>query len=429
MPNIISDLTVKFQSLLLDIFSNFGALIGFIILFPLTTSVWLWWKQILFKNNMVWITLEIVPPRETRKSPKAMEQILTSLYSLRNAPGNFFEKWWDGEVTQWFSLETVSFEGEVHFFVRSPIKFKNVIEASFYAHYPDCEIMTVDDYTKRFPQETKEFYERNLDIFGSEIILYKDDAYPIRTYVQFEAIEEEQKIDPISGLLENLGKLKKGENFWLQMLIRPADSAWREKAIKLVKELKDKSVIEVPGIETGKKIKAPMALTPGETDIIKAIENSMTKPGFDTVIRLIYIAPKTIFDNTFANKGITGILNQYSSMSLNSFWHNINVRTTEMKWHRYPFFKLKERLEGRKQRVLKDYIGRVFPEELTIGKFLNLNPSNFNFFSKSFVLNSEELATIYHLPYYFVLTAPFIQRIESKKTGPPVGLPIFKDVN
>lgn len=427
MPNIILDLITKFQNLLIDIFSNFGALIGFIILFPLTTSIWLWWKQILFKNNIVWVTLEIVPPRETRKSPKAMEQILTSLYSLRNAPGDFFEKWIDGEVTHWFSLETVSFEGEVHFFVRTPIKFRNVIEASFYAHYPDCEVMLVNNYTERFPQKTKDFYERGLDIYGSELILDKNDAYPIRTYVQFEAIEEEQKIDPISGLLENLGKLKKGENIWIQMLIRPADPIWREKGVKLVKELKDKSVIEMPGIETGKKIRMPVASTPGETDIIKAIENSITKPGFDTVIRLIYIAPKTIFDNTFPNKGIAGIFNQYSSMSLNSFKHNVEVRTGNLKWHRYPFFKLNERLEGRKQRVLKDYIGRVFPEELTIGKFLNLDASNFNFFSKSFVLNSEELATIYHLPYYFVLTAPFIQRIESKKTGPPVGLPIFRD--
>lgn len=427
MPNIIADLSIKLQNLIISILAEFWPLIGFIILFPLATSVYLWWKQILFKSNIVWVTLEIVPPRETRKSPKAMEQILTSLYSLRNAPGDFFEKWIDGEVTRWFSLETASFEGEVHFFVRTPIKFKNVIEASFYAHYPDCEIMLTNDYTERFPQKTKEFYERDLDIYGSELLLDKNDAYPIRTYTQFEAIEEEQKIDPISGLLENLGKLKKGENIWIQMLIRPADPAWREKGVKLVKELKDKSIIEIEGAETGKKIKAPIGLTPGETDVIKAIENSITKPGFDTVIRLIYIAPKTIFDNTFINKGIAGIFNQYSSMSLNSFKHNGDVRTGELKWHKYPFFKLDERLEGRKQRVLKDYIGRIFPEELTIGKFLNLNLSNFNFFSKSFVLNSEELATIYHLPYYFVLTAPFIQRIESKKTGPPVGLPIFKD--
>lgn len=426
MSNLFAEL-INFQNILINILAKIWPLLGFIILFPLTTSLWLWWKQILFKNNIVWVTLEIIPPREVRKSPKAMEQILTSLYSFRNSPGDFFEKWWDGEITRWFSLEIVSFEGEVHFFMLTPIKFKNVIEANFYAHYPDCEVKLVNDYTEKFPQKTKEFYDKGMDIFGSELLLEKDDAYPIRTYAQFEAIEEEQKIDPISGLLENLGKLKKGENIWLQILIRPSDSAWKEKGLKLVKELREKLIIELPGSEPGKKTKASIPPTPGETDIIKAIENNITKPGFDTVIRLIYISPKTIFDNTFPNKGIAGILNQYSSMSLNSFKHNGEVRTGDLKWHKYPYFKLKERLEGRKQRVLNDYIHRIFPEELIIGKFLNLNSLNFNFFSKSFVLNTEELATIYHLPYYFVLTAPFMQRIESKKTGPPAGMLIFKD--
>lgn len=45
--------------------------------------------------------------------------------------------------------------------------------------------------------------------------------------------------------------------------------------------------------------------------------------------------------------------------------------------------------------------------------------------SKYFVMNIERLATIYHFPSSTVLTAPFIQRVESRRTGPPAGLPIF----
>lgn len=422
-----NELLNSFLGYMFYFLKSFWWLIYFMIVFPLFTNLWLWWKQTVFKSNIIWTMLEVRPPREVRKSPKAMEQILTALHSLKNAPGDFFEKWIDGEITRWFSLEIASFEGEVHFYVRTPVKFKNVIEANFYANYPDCEIFTVDDYTKRFPETTTELYKTNLDIFGSEIILEKDDAYPIRTYIQFEAIEEEQKIDPISALLENLGKLKKGENIWLQILIRPVtDSIWKEKGAKLIEELRKKQMTDIKTAE-GKKAQAPIGLTPGQTDVIKAVENNISKPGFDTLVRLIYMAPKTIFDNTFPNKGLQGMLNQYSSVSLNSFKHNGEVRTSELKWHKYPFFKIKERLEGRKQRVLKNYINRSFPEELTIGKFIGLNPSNFNFFSKYFVLNTEELATLYHLPYYFVLTAPFIKRLESKKTGPPAGLPIYKE--
>ena len=41
------------------------------------------------------------------------------------------------------------------------------------------------------------------------------------------------------------------------------------------------------------------------------------------------------------------------------------------------------------------------------------------------VLNTEELATIYHPPTYIVLTGPLIKRVEARKTGPPAGLPIY----
>src|SRR3989344_160876 len=163
-------------------------------------------------------------------------------------------------------------------------------------------------------------------------------------------------------------------------------------------------------------------LTPGETDIIKAVENNISKPGFDTVMRIFYFAPKPTFKDVFPNKGVLGILNQYSAMNLNSFKHNGNVRTKKPTWRDYPHFKTEQRFEGRKQRILRSYRNRDFPEELVIGRLLSLNPSNFNFFSKYFVLNTEELATIFHLPYYFVITEPYIPKVESKRAGAPAGL-------
>lgn len=418
----------NFEIMLISAVADFWWLISFIIFFPLFTGLWLWLRQAEFKEKITWVMLEIRPPREVRKSPKAMEQIITSIYTLRNSPGNFFEKWWDGEVTRWFSLEAVSFGGEVHFFLRTPIKFKNIIEANFYAHYPDVEIFVVDDYINTVPKTTKELYDAGFNLYGSELILEKDDAYPIRTYIQFEAPEEEQKLDPVSALLEGLGKLKRDEQFFMQILIRPTDSKWREKGQRLIEELKTKQMFETKNQED-KKIKIPIGLTPGQIEIIKAVEANMARPGFETIIRLLYIAPKEIFDDTFANKGVQSILNQYSAMNLNSFKHNNKIKTSRQKWYEYPYFRLDARLEGRKQRILQTYINRSYPEELTIGKFLNLDPANFNFESKYFVLNSEELATIYHLPYYFVLTAPFIPKLGSKKIGPPAGLPIYKENN
>ena len=39
------------------------------------------------------------------------------------------------------------------------------------------------------------------------------------------------------------------------------------------------------------------------------------------------------------------------------------------------------------------------------------------------ILNTEELATVYHFPVMTVKT-PFVKRTESKKSEPPVSLPI-----
>lgn len=421
----ISETLTKYQDLTISLIKNSWWLILFAAAFPLFVNLWLWWRQVLFKAGIEWILLEVRPPREVRKSPKAMEQIFTGVWSLRNAPMNWHEKWIEGEVTRWFSFEIASFENEIHFFVRLPRAYKNVIEANFYAHYPDIEIFEIEDYIYKMPLTTKELYKQGFDMFGSELVLGRDDAYPIRTYVQFEAVADEEKFDPISTLLENLAKLKKGEQYWFQIIARPADPSWKEKGEKLVRELKEKSMTAIKTSE-GTMV-MPRVPTPGETDILKAIEHNMTKPPFDTVIRLLYFAPVEIFNMNLARRGTQSILNQYASMALNSFRPNPKVWTLIPRWYKFPYFVSKKRFEGRKQRILQNYHGRVFPEEMTIGKFLNLNPANFNFYSRPFTLTTEELATIYHLPYYFVTTAPFIQEVKSKQTGPPAGLPIFKE--
>ena len=425
----ILDILDKFQEFGFSIIKNFWWLILFMILFPIFMNLLLWRRQTLYKADINWTLLEIRVPHEVRRSPKAMEQILAGIHSLRNEAGDWYEKWIDGEITRWFSLEVASFGGEIHFYVRAPSRYKNVVEANFYAHYPDIEIVQVDDYVLRMPLTTKELYREGYNLFGSEFMLGKEDAYPIRTYIQFEPLVEEEKLDPISTLIANFGKLKKPESVWLQFVIRPASSAWKEKGDKLVQQLKEKASRTANSGKT--KEDAGMTMfrtpTPGEIDVIKAIEHNIAKSGFETLIRVLYFAPREIFDTTFPNRGLGSILNQYSAQNLNFFRHNYNMRTYPPHWYEFPFFNSEQRGEGRKQRILKNYQERRLPEDLAIGKFLNLNPSNFNFSSKTFILNTEELATVYHLPFYFVLTAPYLTELESKRIGPPAGLPIFKE--
>ncbi|MBI5221114.1 MAG: hypothetical protein HY978_04770, partial [Candidatus Liptonbacteria bacterium] len=178
-----------------------------VILMPMFVSTWLYYKQTKMKREIKWILLELHVPRETRKSPRAMEQVLGTINTLGNYPGDFQEMYMDGEVTRWYSLEMVSFGGEVHFYIRAYAKQRGLIEAAFYSYYSDLEIEEVPDYTERFPHNLIEMDERGYNLWGSEMLLDKSSAYPIKSYLDFEAIDEDKQFDPISAFLEVLSKL------------------------------------------------------------------------------------------------------------------------------------------------------------------------------------------------------------------------------
>jgi len=394
----------------------------FIILAVLTATLLKYYRSAVFKKAIQWSLLEIRIPREVKKSPRAMEQVLNQIYSLRNIPENVVEKYVEGEVTLWFSLEIVSFGGEVHFFIRTPTKYKDIIESTIYANYQDTEVVEVADYIDRLPAETTDLYKQGLEFFGIELTLGLSDVYPIKTHMQFETLVEEQAIDPIAGLIEILSKLKKEEQIWIQMLVSPADPMWKLKGKKLIQELKEKTIGRAKIGGEGESV--TIARSPGETALLETIEKSIAKSGFDTIIRYIYFAPRSIYNYHIAYRGVRSAFAQYSAQNLNFFLPNIRVRTM-VGWLRFPFLFAKRRQEARKQRVLDNYRSRSMPEELLVGKILNSHPLYFDNKSRPIVLTTEELATLYHPPSFLVLTAPFIKRVEAKRLGPPAGLQIF----
>ncbi|MDO8590545.1 MAG: hypothetical protein Q7R65_01045, partial [bacterium] len=90
------------------------------------------------------VLLEIKIPKETFKSPLAMEIFFTSLYQTGSA--TFSELYWKGKVRPWFSLELASIDGQVKFFIWTQTKWRNLIEAQIYAQYPTVEIHEAEDY-------------------------------------------------------------------------------------------------------------------------------------------------------------------------------------------------------------------------------------------------------------------------------------------
>ena len=211
------------------LFSIFGRVYN---IFAVTAFAWgpilsIWLAQKLWlayvradyvRKNFDFILLEIKLPRVIGKTPVAMELVLQALYQPDKT--NWHERWWKGEVVPWFSLELVSIEGAVKFLIRTPAKYKKIIESTIYAQYPDVEVHEVKDYVSLAPYIGQ---EEEWTLWGCHFKLSKPDPYPIKTYVDYgldsTMVDEENKSDPITSLIEFLGTVGRGQQVWIQIIV------------------------------------------------------------------------------------------------------------------------------------------------------------------------------------------------------------------
>lgn len=428
---------VQIFSILKFVFTNLWQYIVPPFVFIIAFISWVYYRQGQYIASLKFILLNIRVPQENLRSPYAMELVIAGLYGIFN-PRDPVEKYWRGELQEWISLEIVGIDGHVNFVIWSPIQFQDLIEAHVYAQYPEAEIVQVADYASEItaPVTTP---ESEWDLWGGELVLTKEDVYPIRTYVDFEIATQsgpdEAKVDPISSIIEAMGRLGPGEQIWVQIPILPADVGWRENGLKLVKKLigvkepgKNKSffqnffdewvdfaikaVTEAPfrpptfagAVVKEEKNSLPSLmqfLSPGEQDAVKALERNISKVAFSTKIRIIYLMQKSIFDKNLMKSrvlSLTAAYGQFTSTNLNSF--KLTRKTSAHYW--FPT----RRLNHRKEEILREYKKRSLSDGTT------------------YYLNIEELATLFHFPTNMVKT-PLMERIEVKKSMPPKDLPMI----
>ncbi|MBU1159972.1 hypothetical protein KKD04_02205 [Patescibacteria group bacterium] len=389
MPGIFKDLLFLIWGFVADTYFLWLPAVLILTFF----NLWASYVRYRFITSLDRITLEIKLPREITKTPRAMEVFINSLHITKD--GNMLEKYWQGFLRAWFSLEIAGINGEVHFFIYTQKFFRNLIEAQLYAQYPDIEIVEVEDYAQKsfFLEE----YGSGWNCYGTEFALTADDAYPIRTYIDYglhEAlVKEEQKTDPITAIVELFGSLKQGEQIWFQILVRATKKDWKEEGKKLVDKLMERNKVLKEGEQSRK-------LSFGETEIIKAIERDVSKLGFDVGIRMIYLANNESY-NAVSIPAMIGVIKQYNSLSLNGFKP---ARGTSVD------YLLKKTREARMKLKI-------------INAFRKRSYFYMPYSRPSFVLNSEELATLFHFPGR-VAETPTFSRIEAKKSEPPTNLPI-----
>src|SRR5574343_58598 len=114
--------------------------IGYLLPFPLAFAafhLWHHYRQERFIAGIKWVLLEVQVPREINKTPAAMDLIFSNAMYHQSFKG-FWEEFIIGAPWLWFSLEIVSIDGQVHFFVRTPSRIRNLVETQIYGQYPQA---------------------------------------------------------------------------------------------------------------------------------------------------------------------------------------------------------------------------------------------------------------------------------------------------
>jgi hypothetical protein len=256
------------------------------------------------------------------------------------------------------SFEIVAKQEDIRFYVWCPKRLQDLVEKQIHGGYPDAEIVEVEEYNI-FGTQGKVAYK--------SLQLKKDNYYPIKTF-------KELPTDPFAALSSALAKMGTGEGAAVQFIITPASSDWQKLGRKFISSTKKNE---------SDPSKASFAV-PAKT--LEAIENKISKPGFEISLRIVVV----------------------SSSEESAGVHMSNIMSAfEQFTSEYNAFG--SRKIRRKASFLEDYLYRYQPM--------------FNFMGNRIsVLNSEEVATVFHFPNKQI-TTPHIYWLYSKTAPAPAEIP------
>jgi len=324
----------------------------------------------------------------------AAENLFSSLHGLLRE---------ESHLQEHFSFEIVSNkEGGIRFYVAIPKSIVKYVEGQIYAQYPEAQIKAVSDYA-----ENINFGDSSFEI--ATLSLEREDYFPIKSFRDLEG-------DPLISIASVLSQIEENETIMLQYLIRPVADVWQDEghtyaeALREGKDISDRgpsllgtvarvAAKELTGIaagvatgwmtysegteESGAWSKEEMVrLTTTEELQVESVENKLVKMGFEVEIRIVS-ASETLEKAENKLRLVLASFQQLSNINLNSIKSEITVN---------------------KNAYLNKYKQRLF------------EPDN------AFILNVEELATIFHLPSGSTSTTD-ISWVYSRKTEPPANLP------
>ena len=331
---------------------------AFIFFFLIFIGI-LWYVIIRIRNadreekSLDSVLLEITVPRGNEVKIDAMEQLIGALASIKKS----------GFMMRFKSQPTLSFEivgrtEDIRLYIWVPKNLRDMLEKQIHGAYSDAHIIEVPEY---------EIFTEDGKVAFKALQLRKEDFYPLKTY-------KELPTDPLAALTTAIGKMGPGEAAAVQVLVAPVDSSWQGAGRGFISETKK---------QESDPTKAKFSV-PAKT--LEAIENKISKPGFEVSVRIVVVSPSDATANVHLGN-ISSAFAQYSS-DTNSF-------TTRKVRNKGAF--------------VEDFIYRYMPAF----HFMGNRPS---------ILNSEEIATIFHFPNKLV-TTPHIRWLNAKTAPAPAEIP------
>jgi hypothetical protein len=364
--------------------------------------------------------LEIRIPRDTTKTPFAMETFFANMH-IGSGETTWYKRYFQGGTRPWWSFEIVSIGGRIHFYIWTRTGYRRLVESFLYAQYPNVEIIEVEDYSRVIDPS-----EHGYGMFACEYAFSKGNPYPIKTYVDYKmepGDKPEETVDPLAQILETIGSISPGEQFWIQIIIRMSklekykgkknaagkQYTWADEWREAVEDLRKQTVRIIKRVDpvTGAVSETETFPNPtkGQSEGIAAIERKASKQIFDVGIRTVYLGT----DESFQGIMIPSQLNMFkpfNSQTANSLGV-IGVWTAA--FNDWPG----EDTSGHHKHQLNHeaiqmYRRRSYFYDPYEGPWL--------------VMSTEELATLYHIPSA-AITTPNLPRIQSATSSAPSNLP------
>ncbi len=291
------------------------------------------------------------------------------------------------------SFEIVAKDGLIFYYVVVPTVLVDVVRQSVAAAYPSARLQETTEHNV-FSKIGK-----MSSTIGGEFTLKKHASLPILTYA-------ESKQDASRALLNALSAAGREDGIGIQFLIRPAPDGWTNESQRRIEKIKKdraagkkssggfgalgtlRDVMEAPWKPPASgDDKKPSdqdgitkQLTSSEQQEIDAIQEKTRYPGFETMVRVV-VSSNTSARSQVLMQNVVSAFSLFESPSFNGFKYAITKDVDSL---------------------VTAYIFRFFPQNITAN-----------------ILNSVELATVFHLPDQKSIPTAQVQRQMNKQVDGP----------